>query len=481
MRRPSWQASGQLLLVGSCLSLAGGCTSLAPFDAGFFASRDTDLRGNDRARAAGPIWEERHATNALSFKAVRPLFSTERNETRTRTDLLWPVGTFNTGKKERSWRVLNVIGHDFDTADPGSRYRVTAFPLFSMGRDAKGQSYAGFFPLGGRINEFMGQDETSFILFPLYARTARDDVSSLHVLWPFYARTRGGDIYRHRVFPFYGTSERKDDRRKRFILWPFWTDVRYDDTRDPGKGFLLFPIYGSVRTEKQHSWTVLPPLFRATHTPSRYELQAPWPFFRYSRGDVDKLYFWPIWGTREQGPLRRSFLLWPIGRASRVERNDETRKTLTVLPVLHTERATARNGSVTERYFKLWPLFMYRRVGDASMVRSLALSPFKHSPPVERNYAPLWSLYTYEHRDHASEHELLWGFVRKRETAQGKSLSIFPLWSQDSTRVPERGLSCSIRTGLVVYERQGLKKGYRLLYFIRIGSAGEPSEEETGD
>ena len=462
--------------------MSTGCTSFRAFDAGFIASRDIDLQGNQRVRALGPVWDSRQSSTGMTFRAVRPFYSTIDDGQKTRPDVLWPIGTFKTSRGQRNWRFLNFSGHDYDVNFADSRYRCIGFPLLAMGRDAQGEDYFALFPLGGRIHEFMGQKRISFVLFPLYARTLRGDVDSRHILWPIYTRSRGERVSRTRVFPLYGTSSVEGKWRKRFIAWPIWTDVQYDDPKDQGRGFLLFPLLGSVRTEHQRSWTVLPPFFRSSRAPGRHEVSFPWPFIRYSSGEVDKLYIWPLWGTRKQGPLSKSFLLWPVGRSITVERNDELRVRQMLLPFIYSDKVTARGGDidgvVTERYFKLWPLFMYRRAGDATRIRLPVLSPLKHRPSVERNYAPIWTLYSYESKQAASEHELLWGLVRQRtEQNGGKNFSIFPIWSHGSSTQPDRGKSWSLLKGFLGYEREGLKKQYRILYFMRFGTDRAESEE----
>jgi hypothetical protein len=418
----------------------------------------------------------------MTFRAVRPLFSRISDGEKSRTDVLWPIGTSRTSRGERTWRFLNFAGHDYDVSRRDSRSRLVGFPFLVMGRDAQEQDTFAIFPIGGRVHDFMGYDKISFVLFPLYANATRGDVKSQHVLWPVYARTRGERVSRTRIFPFYGTSRSIGKWKKRFVAWPLYTDVQYEDPEDPGKGFMVFPLYGSVRTRSQQSWTVLPPFFRSSWTPDRHEVNFPWPFIRYSKGAVDKLYIWPLWGTRKQGPLRKSFLLWPVGRSIRVERKRELLEKRMLIPFVYTDKVTARggesDGEITERYFKLWPLFMYRRVGDSAEVRLPSVSPFKHRPPVERNWTPLWTLYSYENEQGASEHELLWGLFRRRQNEDGdKALSIFPLWSQTSSLEPERGRSWSVLKGLLGYEREGLKKRYRLLYLLRFGGKDDSEDK----
>jgi hypothetical protein len=93
---------------------------------------------------------------------------------------------------------------------------------------------------------------------------------------------------------------------------------------------------------------------------------------------------------------------------------------------------------------------------------------------VERNFAPLWTLYSRERHGTASEDEVLWGLFRsRRESGGARSLSLFPLFSVSSS--PEDGgrADLSLLLGAVRVRREGLRGHCRLLYFLRFGAADE--------
>jgi len=69
------------------------------------------------------------------------------------------------------------------------------------------------------------------------------------------------DVHRWRVFPFYGISRSDDRWTKRFVMWPFWTSVKYEYPNQKGGGFILWPLFGKVDVGENYSRSFLPPFF----------------------------------------------------------------------------------------------------------------------------------------------------------------------------------------------------------------------------
>lgn len=473
-----------LLLTGSAGARAAG-------DAGFVASWDTAPDGSQRVRALGPFFEFREATNGARFLAVRPFYCrvAEPGRERVLREYLWPLAMDKEFLNQSYWRVLLAYGHDFDASAPDSRYRAALLPLLFAGRDKDGRRYGAVFPLGGEIREFMGFDKVGFALFPLYEYSALNDLQSWSVLWPLISATRGEGVSRRRVFPFYGVSRRDGEWTKRFVLWPLWTSVRYEYPRSQGSGYILFPLFGHVKLTDQESWMLLPPLFRWSRGETLTKAHGPWPFVQYSegtqrgKGATDKLYLWPIWGRRETDQARSWFALWPIVGGSAARQPGRENRRLRVLPILQTETdrrweappagtnpPPAAATNITARHVKVWPLVSYERERDLSLLRVPDLSPFRNLRPVERNLAPLWTLYSQTRAAGGAESELLWGLYRhRRERDNGASLSVFPLWSAWRGPDGSRAGGWSVLKGLAGRTREGDAASWRLLYFLRIG------------
>jgi hypothetical protein len=446
------------------------------FDAGPFASRLPDARGQTRLRAAGPIYERAHLTGDRELKAVRPFYSrlTEPHADREYREFLWPVAFTKQFRNDLHWRVLQTWGTDFDVTER-SRYRVWSLPFYYQGRDAQGEFYLALWPLGGTIHEFLGRDRIAFLLWPLWIRSQVNDVVTTDILWPIFSRTTSeGQVHRFRVFPLYGESHRRAEYHKRFILWPIYNWVRYDYDGSRGTGFILFPLYGRMALEDQDTWWVIPPFFRYSRSDEQRLVYAPWPFLQWGRGHVDKLWVWPLWGTTRRGPVTRWFALWPFIHKTTVDRPAETIREFKILPFVHSASERSKEQDAREearsKYLKIWPLYDYERVGDSSAIQMLALWPARDTPRIDRNWKPFWTLYERSRFLDRTECRIFWGLYRDAKTGQDqRRASLFPLWDYQRgiEDDPER-LRWSFLKGLVGFERTGTNRTVRLLYFFKL-------------
>jgi len=465
--------------------LCAGCMSgaMQPRDAGPLYSAATDVHDVPGTQVMGPLVETRKDQDGHSFSAVRPFWSRVGNddETRVVNDILWPIGMIKQRGIERDWRIFPALGHDFDVSDPLSRHRWSVFPLLYGGRSRHGQPYFAFFPFGGTLYEFLGRDRIVFVLFPIYAYTEQSDNQTHSVLWPIFSRTKGDDVYRLRIWPFYGIAVNQGRWTKRFVLWPLWTSVKYTYPDQMGGGFVFFPFYGYANLAERHTRLLLPPLFKWEWTDQGEHLavNAPWPFVQYRRGLVDKLYIWPLGGYKHSGAEKQWFALWPIISGSRIESVATSIHRFRALPFIHYESTYAVSNrpagdvegqtetAATSRYFKLWPLVSYRREAQSALCRVLDLWPLKHTPAVERNWAPIWSLYTFEREGERRHTELLWGLFRHHRAEKFRRWSVFPLLQREIDAEHQRQ-SWSILYGLAGVNQEGLQKTYRLLYVLKF-------------
>ncbi len=425
--------AGRALVLAAAVAVSGPAARASSpflFDLGCLASRQVDVDGRVRTRALGPLVEWTSGKDGYALKAVRPLFAaSEHPETGWRRwEFAWPVATAKRLEdKERSWRVLLAYGYRFDLASPAGRRRLWVLPFYFQGRDLHGRRYLAVFPLGGRIREFLWQDTIDFALFPLWMRSQVNDVVTHDVLWPFLSRTRGGGVRRHRVLPFYGYSYRPGRFEKRFVLWPVFTSATYLPPGAEGRAFMVFPLWARVRLTGQSTWAVLPPFFRVDRNQRLRSVAAPWPFLRYSSGEVDQFHLWPLFGRKRRQGIQNSFLLWPLGWREKIDRGPWVLRRYKVLPFYQYEVQRARRAgpggerAVRSRDVHVWPLGSYRRVEDRRRLRVLDLWPVKNQAPVERNWAPLWTLFEHRARGADSETELLWGLYRRSRREGGTS------------------------------------------------------------
>jgi hypothetical protein len=451
------------------------------WDLGFLAAKDTDLRGNQRLRVLGPLFERRVQPDGKAATAVRPLWNWNDAEPRRATgDALWPIASTHALDDQRHWRFLNAYSDDFSATNAQSRYRTVIFPFLFWGRNAQGEPYFACFPLGGKLDEYLTRDRMVFVLFPLYAYSRIENSETYSALWPMFSMTSGGKTSAYRIFPFYGRTTHGDDWTRHFVLWPLWNSVTYNYPQSKGNGYMLFPLFGHVKLTDQETWMALPPFFRWSTSEKLNMLNCPWPIVQYSSGLVDKLYVWPLWGTKKTERAKSSFLVWPIVSWDEMQRRDETLSRFRALPLVQYERRSRPAGTngtasanVLERYFQFWPLFSYWREGAATRLRALDLWPQKNTRPIESNLAPFWTLYSRRGLGAAAEHELLWGLYRQRDDGQGhRRTSLFPLFSTAASAQGAGARRTKLLMGLFSYEREGSRKALRILHVLKIGLGG---------
>lgn len=470
-------------------SIVASSASEFTFDAGFIASRHRDVNGDWRVKAIGPMVERADDGRGTTLNAARPFYSDVQDPTLDREihDYLWPIANSRTTQEENLWRFLFFYGFNHTTNDPGNRYRTWLIPFYFQGRDASGETYRALFPLGGTIRDFVGRDEISFVLWPIYSTSKLNDLSTVNVLWPLISRTTSekGHIYRHRFFPFYAINHQEAKFHKRTFLWPIYSDVTYDYKHSKGSGFVVFPLYGRLHLNTEDTWWVLPPFFRYTKGKDGTLIFAPWPFYqRKLTAEIDSRVIWPFWGRKTVGSLNRQFFLWPIIWSIHDQRTTTDWKRFYLVPFYYDTKVLSRpdpeTGAVPEmvgRHNKLWPLYTYRRDGEASMLRVPDLWPFGHAASIERNWSPLWSLYTRERNGENVDHEVLWGLYRNIKRADDQRyVSLFPFFDyKRDGQVDQPAKSWNIFKGLIGYERKGETKSLRLLYLIRFGIEKEPA------
>ncbi len=475
---------GGALAALACLLLAGGCATASrgpegprrDWDWGPIASRQTAPDGTERIRALGPVVETVRAPDGSRLTAVRPFFARETDAASgwEHTDWLWPVGESKRLEGGAlSWRLLTAYGRQPDPDDPHGRWRLWVLPLYFQGRDAQGRGYLAVFPVGGRVRDFLTYDEAVFALWPLWSRTRRGATTTHHALWPVVSWTDGPGIRRARVFPLYGVGHYRQWASHRFVLWPLWSEARYHQPPPGGYGFLAFPLYGRVRRGEERSDSVLPPFFRLSRSPTQTEVTAPWPIVRIRRGDLHETTVWPLFGHRRREGIAEDSLLWFFFQRERIDRGAVEVERWRAVPVLTVETHHARDDARPPvREVRVWPLLSYRRRGEAQRFRLLELWPARGARPVERSWAPFWTLLDVRAEGDARETELLWGLYRRRVRAPGQQrTSLFPLIEWDRCGPEERGWQ--VLKGLAGYRREGADRRLRLFYAFSVNLGGD--------
>ncbi len=440
------------------------------------ASPVTELAAPQRVTFSDFVRHETEASQEV--RAFSPFFSQvrSREDNKVRTDVLWPLASTRSWRDESSGRILSVWYRDSDDSDPASPYHVWVVPVLGMGRSTNGVNYLGVFPIVGTLYDFMGMDEWTFALFPLYSKSRVDDAVTESWLWPVYSRTHGPRDDHFRVWPFYGWSSVSAGKVQReFVLWPLWAQVHYSYPESKGDGYVLFPIYGHMKLTDQETWWVLPPFFRHTRSARQSLSYYPWPFVQIAHGETEKLWVWPFYGSKQCHGDKSQFVLWPFYADAVRPLGASTWSRWRIFPFLYSTHVTdpARGSApaaVSASVFKFWPLAERKRQGDDVRLRFPSLWPANDMEPIERNLAPLWTLYDYRCEAGNRETSVLWGVYRSKRSVDGAvrgHLLPFYGWARDPARAVR---SWSLLGGLAGCRHEGEKRLYKALFFLKWGN-----------
>jgi hypothetical protein len=149
----------------------------------------------------------------------------------------------------------------------------------------------------------------------------------------------------------------------------------------------------------------------------------------------EKLYVWPLYGYRKDGELERRFWLWPL--VSR-ERNEWGRKRGHALdggavlqqcddgngpPPGRAAPAAEAEPELVGNRTKLWPLYSrrYDLEEGSYRLRLLDLWPGPVPPPVERSWAPLWTVLDVSRAGGGRDLDVLWGLYRDDAAGGGRA------------------------------------------------------------
>lgn len=378
---------------------------------------------------------------------IRPLFAHRRRTDGVRTtEVLWPLGRFHREGHEWSNRFTPVF-YDWGNDDDGGNERpktarrsTFVFPFFLRRRGAPGDGFA-IFPVYGQFVNFFGLDRFSFILFPLFVKTGRGDMTSYQFIWPFFGGGSGSKGSWLRIFPFYARSDRSGDRKHRGVAWPFvnwWSDFQSSDR--PREGFTLWPFYGAWEREtadgrdRAAGWSVLYPLFSAEEDRRRGtgQYNAPYPFHQvWWTPDTRGWRIWPFYGSFVAAPKKDGsyedsrFYLWPFFWNRDWDTGRATHEQFQFIP-LYSQHAWENRRGETAANGWLWPLADWSRMEDESG-KFAVLSPWLYrilNDPWHERLGVLTSPFVqFRTAERTREHSIL-GMYRRYEAPGFRRVAI---------------------------------------------------------
>jgi len=352
------------------------------------------------------------------FTKLPPLFYMNYDEAtrESYTTVLWPITAFEESparEKVRVWpysyeydRVANFRSHHF------------IWPLVSYGS---------------------GPEETTSRALPLFSHTRGRDFGSTFVL-PIYWHSYDPEVSRTVVFPLYW--EFTDPMGSRTTVPPFsWTST----PSSGGSSFTLFPLIHLER-EKEHSRTLVAPLFYSDKTPTTSSLIFLPLYLNFKDENSSRTIIPPLsWGESAESS---SFMFLPLYYSSTTHNS----KLHILLNTYWEEDANSSSSGFAPLYFHwkngshaatlLGPLYWSDAGnGDGSFVffpfvwkfsdqasSSFTLFPLMHyetgKAKETREFSILWRLYHHATSPESTSTTGLYGLYRNEERP-GYSLNRF--------------------------------------------------------
>jgi len=459
------------------LSLALGFSSTAMAEDGFHAGPVFDhfsltLSLGHRAEAVGPFFYNQLSDTEKTW-AVPPLLSYDTDPT-TETkefDLLYPVLTCERFGTEYRWQLGQLLsfsgGQNPDDDLPVSKF--TIFPLYFQQRSPNPElNYTALVPVYGHIQGRLFRNEIFFVLFPLYVETQKRDVVTDNYLFPIFHLRHGDGLHGWQVWPLAGSEHKSVTTQTNgfgetevvgghdsfFALWPVYLRQNNNlGTDNPEKFRAVIPFYVRSRSPKRDFTSVIWPLFNwIDDRENKYrEWEGPFPFVVIARGEgKTTTRFWPLFSQAHSAVAEENYYVWPLYKYNRFHTGvlDQNRTRILFYLFSDVEERNTETGKSLRR-IDLWPLFTYHRGFNGNRWLQI-IAPVEVALPnnrgVERNWAPLWSLWRSEANSGtgASSQSLLWNLYR-RDTAPAAK-------------------KCSLLFGFFQYQSDSKMNKLRLLY-----------------
>lgn len=347
------------------LLLAGACAApdaelhLAPF-----FSRHT-VPGYDHAEAFGGILRHGERAGERTWALSPLIWRRQQDDGRVEADFLYPLGRYeHDPDRPRTYaRLFPFFWREAETRPDGVEdvdWSVLT-PFFWGGSSSDGkENYFAFFPLFGKLKDFLTYDEVNFVLWPFYLDNQKDRRKSTHILWPFFGWVEGSEQGWH-VFPLYGRAEVAGKYRRSWLLWPLihWSENQLDKPH-PEHGWLVVPLAGRIRQDDYVATTVLWPIFGWAQRPSTgYRSWQVWPILKFEEGgrqsDRRLGRVFPFWLHYENQDTEYTSFLWPIFWKREDRFGGMQKRSFYAMPFYWASK-TRRDRQADEASARLWPL-----------------------------------------------------------------------------------------------------------------------------
>ncbi|MDW8135788.1 MAG: hypothetical protein RMI74_03210 [Thermodesulfobacterium sp.] len=386
----------------------------------FLVLNKNKLSSYQRLEILGPLFYK-YSGSKENGTSIRPFISWVSTPQEKKTFFLSPLGLYRSDSERRTLRLIPLISKSSEKR-PSSEVKkgehFDFFPIF-IGKTSEGKLYGGFFPFYGKFKERFGKEEITFILWPFYTKVRYEEYTSKNYLWPIFKTIKGEKHRGFKIWPLYGSFQEKE-RKRSFFLWPFYIrESAYYSEGDFEEKWMFFPFYIKEERPEFRRRIVLWPFFQKVQAekPDYKQIDAPWPFYRKIEGEnIQGWRFWPFYGYLKREESLERFILWPfyfynenIFSKGHSSYYEKQHRFL----LFSKKYSQYEKETLLQTETRLWPFYHSHEElsQDLYLFYFPALLPF-YDEGVERNYAPFLKLIEYYKKGNYSFLKLLWGLYR---------------------------------------------------------------------
>lgn len=353
--------------------------------------------------------------------SVRPFISWVSTSKVKKTFFLSPLGLYKSEPERKTFKLIPLLSKSVEKGTSENFERGDHFDMFPffVGKTSKGETYGGIFPFYGKFKERFGKKEITFILWPFYTKVKYEDHVSQNYLWPFIKSIHGKEYSGFKVWPIYGRFKEKERERK-FFLWPFYIkESTYYPDGDFEEKWMIFPFYIKENQPGFQKRIVLWPFFQKIYIedPLYNQIDAPWPFYRKIEGEnIRGFRLWPFYGYVKREDSLESFVFWPLYfyyENTFVRGNSSYHDNQYKFFLFSKAYSQYYDERLTKSEFRLWPFYYSYDEPPQELHLSYfpAIFPF-YDEGVERNYAPFFKIIEYYKKRNYIYLKLFWGLYR---------------------------------------------------------------------
>jgi hypothetical protein len=427
-------------------------------------------------QSMGPLVFEK-TTDHGSAGGFRPFYVWEKNSAgeTTGASAVYPFFTYHAGPGGSSWSVFSMINcANPRPGTPDKTHSLDIWPFyFSRQTVDPAASYRAVFPIYGTMKDRL-VDEWTWVLFPLYGRFVKNNVTTTTAPWPFVRFTRGDGNRGFALWPLFGRRAKDGAYREQYYLWPFFVKSEHALwLPQPERKLVVLPFYTREQDAGSISENYFGPFFGYTDqtAPFRFhETRYFWPFLVQGRGDDHSYNRWAPFYTHSIVKGRdKTWVLWPLWRQIRWNGAGLAQTKTNVLFFFYwslTEHSLAHPQLPPARRTSLWLLFTVWDNG-AGRRQVQVPSPFESYFPTDENmrlvYNPLSAIYRYDRRAPGTvRQDFLFDFVTYQRAPGNSEFHFGPFFKLEKKSGIAR---VSFLSGLLGLRRREGGRGWRPFAF----------------